>query len=333
MAAQQRRSCCRIAALTCAPALAGCSGIQSALDPAGDEARDVALLFWVMTIGFAAVWAAVGLLTLYAARWKREPVSERVAGRLIFWGGAVFPVTVLTALLSYGLWLMPGLRPFAGHDNANLRIEVVGHQFWWHVVYRLADGTEAVSANEIRVPVGERVEFTLQSADMIHSFWFPVMGGKMDLIPGRTNRLSLRATKAGVYRGQCAEFCGLSHAAMAFSAVAMEPGEFRQWLAARSRPSAGLDPGATGARMFNERRCGDCHRIAGIAGGSAKGPDLSHVGSRLTIGAGLLRNDEEKLARFISHSGLLKPGSQMPAYADLSNEDLRELARWLKALQ
>ncbi len=223
-----------------------------------------------MTIGFAVVWAGVGLLTLYASRWKREPVSDRAAGRLIFWGGAVFPVTVLTALLSYALWLMPGLRPFAQHGDAGMRVEVVGHQFWWHVVYRLSDGTEVVSANEIRLPVGERVEFTLRSADMIHSFWLPVMSGKMDLIPGRTNRLSIRAAKAGTYRGQCAEFCGLSHAAMAFSAVAMEPDEFRQWLAARSRPSAGLAPAAAGARLFRERRCGDCHRVDGLEGKRAR---------------------------------------------------------------
>ena len=127
---------------------------------------------------------------------------------MIFLGGVVFPVTVLTALLAYALWLMPSLRPFAGGDKSRIRIEVVGHQFWWRVIYHMPGRAPVFSANEVRLPVGERVEFELRSADMIHSFWIPALGGKMDLIPGRTNRLSLLATKAGTYRGQCAEFCG-----------------------------------------------------------------------------------------------------------------------------
>lgn len=319
--------------MICIPALAGCSGIQSALDPAGEEAQDVALLFWVMAIGFGVIWAGVVGLSLYASRWKRDLVPEERAARLIFWGGAVFPVTVLTALLSYALWLMPSLRPFAGESNSALRVEVVGHQFWWQVTYRLADGTEAVSANEIRLPVGERVEFSLRSADMIHSFWIPAIGGKMDLIPGRTNRLSLLATKAGLYRGQCAEFCGMSHASMAFPAVAMPAGDFRNWVTARNKPSPVLDLAHAGAKLFLDHRCGECHRVDGTAARGASGPDLSHTGSRLTIGAGLMENTEDNLARFISHSGLLKPGSRMPAYAHLSDAELRDLARWLKELQ
>ena len=220
--------------LAACPLLASCTGVQSALDPAGEEAAQVATLFWAMTIGGAIIWAGVVALSLYASRWKRGTFSEAAAGRLILWAGVVFPVTVLTALLALALWLMPSLRPFAGGEQARLRIEVTGHQFWWHVVYHRADGVSVMSANEIRLPVGERVEFSLASADMIHSFWIPALGGKMDLIPGRTNRLSLLATKPGRYRGQCAEFCGISHALMAFPAIAMEPAAFDAWLGARS---------------------------------------------------------------------------------------------------
>lgn len=313
--------------------LAGCGGIQSALDPAGEEAQEVAKLFWVMTAGFAVIWAGVVLLALHAARWKRQPVSEKAAGRLIFWGGAVFPVTVLTLLLTYALWLMPGLRPFVAPSASGLEVEVVGHQFWWHVVYRGADGREVISANEIRLPAGERVSFTLRSADMIHSFWVPVVAGKMDLIPGRTNRLSVVAKRPGTYRGQCAEFCGTSHALMAFPAVVMAADDFRAWLSARSAPSAGLDASAAGASIFRDQNCGACHRVSGTEASGTSGPDLSHVGSRLSIGAGLLANSEEEIARFVSHSGLIKPGSRMPAYAGLPSAAQTELARWLKALQ
>lgn len=313
--------------------LASCSGIQSALAPGGEEAAQVAMLFWVMTAGGALIWALVVLLSLYASRWKRGPVSEQAAGRLILWAGVAFPVTVLAALLSYALWLMPSLRPFADGGDATMRVEVVGGQFWWHVVYRREGEPPVVSANEIRLPVGERVEFSLTSRDMIHSFWIPSLGGKMDLIPGRTNRLSLLATKAGTYRGQCAEFCGTSHALMAFPAIAMEPDDFDAWLEARRSPSAGVDAGREGRAIFLREDCGDCHRIDGTAANGTSGPDLSHVGSRLTIGAGLMENETEALARFIAHSGSVKAGSLMPAYLRLSEDELDAVAVWLKGLK
>lgn len=313
--------------------LASCSGSQSALDPAGEEAGQIATLFWVMTIGGLAIWALVVGFSLYAARWKRNPVSEEAAGKVILWAGVVFPVAVLTALLGYALWLMPSLRPFAGGEGASLRIEVVAGQFWWHVVYHRPDGESVVSANEIRLPVGERVEFSLTSADMIHSFWIPALGGKMDAIPGRVNRLSLLATRPGIYRGQCAEFCGTSHARMAFPAVAMEPGAFRAWLDARGAPSAGVDAEAAGRELFLREDCGTCHRVDGTRARGIGGPDLSHIGSRLTIGAGFLNNDVDGLARFIAHSGAIKPGSRMPAYPHLSAAELAAIAAWLKGLQ
>jgi len=330
-----------------APAVASCSGVQSALDPAGAEATQIATLFWVMTVGGFLIWALVVAVTLYASRWKRKPISEDNAGRFIFWGGVVLPVTVLTALLAYALWLMPWLRPFGEEEGTGVRVEIVGSQFWWHVVYRSPDGSSVVSANEIRLPVGERVEFSLESADMIHSFWIPALGGKMDMIPGRTNRLSLLATRAGTYRGQCAEFCGISHAYMAFPAIAMEPADFEAWLDQRSRPSVDLDVDSDGFALFVREGCGTCHRVdgteargtqpVGIAAGrtpaGVAGPDLSHVGSRLTIGAALLDNDEQTLSRFIAHSASIKPGSQMPGYPNLTSDELREIAAWLKGLQ
>lgn len=315
------------------PLLASCSGAQSALDPAGEEARQVAILFWVMTLGGGAIWAGVVALALYASRWKRRPVSEAAAGKLIFWAGVVFPVTVLTALLAFALWLMPTLRPFAFGESARLRVEVVGNQFWWHVVYHLPDGKRVVSANEVRLPVGERVEFSLTSADMIHSFWIPALGGKMDLIPGRVNRLSLLATKAGIYRGQCAEFCGVAHALMAFPAVAMEPTDFNKWLNARTIPSTGVEADARGRDLFLAKDCGTCHRVDGTQAQGTSGPDLSHIGSRLTLGAGQMKNDPVAMGRFIAHSGAIKSGSMMPAYLDLPDDDIAAIAFWLKGLQ
>jgi cytochrome c oxidase subunit 2 len=324
----------RVAALIAmSPVLASCTGVQSALDPAGEEAAQVATLFWTMAIGGSVIWAGVVALSLYASRWKRRTISEKVAGRVILWAGVVFPVTVLTALLGFALWLMPSLRPFAGGEQAGLRIEVTGHQFWWRIVYHRPDGANIASANEVRLPVGERVEFRLTSADMIHSFWIPALGGKSDLIPGRINRLSLRATNIGTYRGQCAEFCGTSHALMAFPTIVMEPDDFETWFSARARPSGNVETGGSGRALFLREKCGDCHRIEGTEARGTSGPDLSHVGSRLTLGAGRLKNDVETIARFIAHSGSVKPGSKMPAYLHLSAEELDEMAAWLKGLQ
>jgi len=228
---------------------------------------------------------------------------------------------------------MPGLRPLAQADDpAGMRIEVTGEQFWWRVAYHPADGDGPVlSANEIRLPVGERIEFLLKSTDVIHSFWIPSLGGKMDMIPGRVNRLSLLATKTGTYRGPCAEYCGTSHALMAFTATVMEPEAFRDWLAAKSAPSPGV--GSPGRDLFLGNGCGACHRVAGTEANGAVGPDLSHVGSRATVGAGILPNDDEALRSFIAHPHLIKPGSKMPPFGMLPEQDIAGIAAWLKGLE
>ena len=286
-----------------------------------------------MTIAASLIWLAVVGLLVHAVRRRRTIVGEQFSGRLIFWGGAAIPSLLLLLLLGYALWLMPGLRPFARANEASgLRIEVTGEQFWWRVAYHPAEGSAAiVSANEIRLPVGERVEFVLRSTDVIHSFWIPSLAGKMDMIPGRANRLSVLATKPGTYRGACTEYCGTSHALMAFSAVAMEPGAFRQWLAAEDAPSPHLP--APGGDLFMRHGCGACHRVAGTAADGSVGPDLSHVGSRATLGAGVLPNDEEALRSFIAHPHLIKPGSKMPGFGMLPERDLVEIAAWLKGLE
>ena len=183
----------RPAALFFVVTLSGCSGVQSALDPAGEEAGQVADLFWVMVAGGSIIWLLVCGLMIHALRSRREPYEASSTGRLIFWGGVAFPVVTLVLLLGYALWLMPGLRPFAENGASDaLRIEITGKQYWWQVVYHPAGGSPVTSANEVRLPVGVPVEITLNSADVIHSFWIPALGGKMDMIPGRTNRLSLR---------------------------------------------------------------------------------------------------------------------------------------------
>jgi len=313
--------------VACALALAGCSGPQSALDPAGDGADRLALLFWVMLIGAAVIWAATLALAFFAARTRRGRFDERAGSALILWGGAVFPTVVLTALLTYGLSITPDLRG----PGDGLKIAVSGEQYWWRVRYQPKDGVAVESANEIRVPAGERVEFMLEAADVIHSFWIPSLGGKVDMIPGRTNRLVLHATRPGIYRGVCAEFCGRSHALMAFPVVVMERAEFDRWLAEQ----AGTVNVSTsrGAELFLAQGCGACHAVRGTEARGIVGPDLTHFGGRGTVGAGILDNIRENVARFILETELIKPGSRMPSYSMLTQEEANAIADYLGSLQ
>jgi cytochrome c oxidase subunit II len=322
-------------ALIPAPLLSACGGIQSALDPAGHEAERLYGLFVGMVAGGAVIFVAVIGLLIYAAQHeeRRRVHSEDAASRLILWG-TLGTVAILAVLLTFSLWMWPGLRPLtlAGNEPERLRIEVTGEQFWWRVSYHTPDGAPVVAAaNEIRLPVGERVDFVLNSADMIHSFWIPALGGKMDMIPGRTTSLSLEADRTGTFRAPCAEYCGTSHALMAFSVVTMEPAAFETWLAERREPSPGAQ--APGLEVFLRQGCNACHAVAGTAASGEIGPDLSHIGSRETIGAGILPNDEASIARFIREVEHIKPGARMPAYPMLADADVVAIARYLKGLQ
>jgi cytochrome c oxidase subunit 2 len=314
----------RLVALVQAVLLAGCTGPQSALDAAGEEAVHLAELFWVMLAGAAVIWALVVGVAVFAGRFQKAPLGERAGLRLILWGGAVFPTVVLAGLLVHGLRLMPVLRAPGG----DLRIDVVGEQFWWRLTYRPQGRPPVVSANEVRLPAGTRVEFRLDAADVIHSFWIPSLGGKMDMIPGRTNRLVLLADKPGVYRGACAEFCGTSHALMAFDVVVMEPQAFAAWL---EREAA--DAPAGGSEAFIGNGCGACHTVRGIEAKGVIGPDLTHVGGRRSLGAGILPNTRENLIRFITETEAAKPGVRMPSFHALPPAEVAVIADYLGSLR
>lgn len=323
----------RGAAVTLCAGCAACDGPQSALDPGGVGADRVAALFFVLTIGAAVIWCATIALALYATYARREPASRRFGSWLIAGAGAALPTVVLAGTLTYGLALLPPLLPRADEDG--LTIEVTGEQWWWRVRYRLADGTPIELANEIRLPAGEPALLELASDDVIHSLWVPALAGKADMIPGRRIRLKVEPTAPGVYRGVCAEYCGTSHALMAFRAVVLERPEFDAWLASQARVAA--DPpdalAAAGADAFLANGCGACHAVRGTPAGGTVGPDLTHVGSRLSLGAGTLPNDAQAFLRFVSLTGEIKPGVHMPAFRMLPAAELAALAAYLEGLQ
>ena len=312
---------------------AGCGGVQSTLAPAGREAAWIADLFWVMTAGAFVVWAAVLALTVYCVRTSPEAGGVRRNRMLIIGGGVVVPTVVLAVLLAYGLAMLPPL--LARAPVGSLRIDVQGEMWWWRVHYVGPDGGTIALANEVRLPVGEPVQFALESDNVIHSFWIPSLGGKMDMIPGRRTYLTLHPTEIGVFRGACAEYCGASHALMNFSVEVMEKAAFVEWLAHQARPALPPDgPQAQrGQEVFLATGCGACHRIAGTPAAGVIGPDLTHVGSRMSLAAGVLPNDVEAFARWTAHTVQIKPDAHMPPFDMLPDEELRALAVYLEGLK
>jgi cytochrome c oxidase subunit 2 len=313
--------------------VSGCSGIQSTLDPAGREAKSIADLFWLMTAGAVIVWLAMILLTVYAARVRSEARNHRRDRFLIIGGGAIVPTVVLSILLVYGLAPIP--RLMAPAPEGSLKIIVSGEQWWWRVRYFPQGGQAFELANEIRLPVGEPVQFQLDSPDVIHSFWIPSLAGKMDMIPGRVTYLALQPTKTGIYRGACAEYCGTSHALMNFYVEVIGKEDFSAWVAQQSRVSQPpVEPGARrGQELFLANGCHACHAVRGTPARGVIGPDLTHVGSRLSLAAGTMPNDPDAFQRWISHTTDVKPAVGMPPFHMLPPEDLRALAAYLEGLK
>lgn len=311
----------------------------SAFDAAGPMADMLLEVSWVLIGGAAAIFVLVmALLALAVRRARRNTPRAMPRAQARWWlygGGLAFPAVVLVALFFYGERHRPAWRPVPPADA--LVIGITGHMWWWEVRYRdPASGAEIRTANEVRIPAGRPVYFGLTSADVIHSFWVPALGGKMDMLPGRVQHLLLQADRPGAWRGQCAEYCGEQHARMALHVMAEEPAAFEAWLAAQARPaSATLAPDlARGRDAFLANRCNACHTVRGVSEESRLGPDLTHVGSRLYLGAGTVPNTPDQLAAWVAHTQQAKPGARMPSsHERLDDATLQSIARWLAQLQ
>ncbi|MDB5749261.1 MAG: coxB [Massilia sp.] len=305
--------------------------LQSVLHPAGPDAAIIAQLTWVLFGGGAIIFVAVMALVAFSLRRAGRPVSPRW---WILGAGFAFPVVVLSALLVWSTWRSSELTPQT--SRGAMSIGVTAKMWWWEVRYHdPASGREFAGANEIRIPVGKPVYLGLTSTDVIHSLWVPALNGKMDTVPGRINGLRLQADKPGIYRGQCAEYCGEQHARMALHVVALPQAEFDRWLSEQARPAR--EPTSPlierGRAAFLEQRCQACHTIRGVAEGSRLGPDLTHVGGRLHIAAGTLRNHRGTLAGWIADPQAIKPGARMPAALDIDGPTLNALAAYLEHLK
>jgi cytochrome c oxidase subunit II len=323
--------------LVLAVAAGGCGGEQSALKPRSGPARDIATLWWWMLAAAAVVFAgAVGLLVLAWLRRRREGapvVGEREGfnlGMVVLFGMAIPAVVLIALFVIANFVVLPGTEAPAA-ARTSMTIEVIGAQWYWEVRY---PGTGAVTANEIHIPVRTRVNVVATTADVIHSFWVPQLNRKIDMVPGRRNRVLLYAERPGRYRGQCAEFCGLQHSHMAMYVYADPPERFRAWLADQARPAASSAGAAAerGARVFTDHQCASCHTIRGTSATGTVGPDLTHVGRRTTLAALTLPNTPEELAAWIRDPQYFKPGNRMPAL-DLDRSEIEDVATYLKGLR
>jgi cytochrome c oxidase subunit 2 len=314
---------------------------QSALTPAGSQAEHIEALWWVLFWTSTAVFVLVVAALFWAiARHRRTPPPAQVDPtqqdrwmRPAVAAAVVATVAVLVGLLIISTW--------TGRAIASLRapsavsIAVYGHQWWWEIEYEDAVPERRVTtANEIHLPIGRPVVFKVTSRDVIHSLWIPNLHGKRDLTPGYTTALWMQADSPGVYRGQCAEFCGRQHAKMALDVIAESQQDFDRWL--DSQRNSAIEPTADAARrgydVFMAGACVGCHTVRGTRARGQLGPDLTHVASRRTIGASTLPNTREHLEQWVLNSQAFKPGNQMPANV-LPPSDLDALVAYLVELR
>jgi cytochrome c oxidase subunit 2 len=320
--------------------LGGCAGWQSALDVHGAAAIHLKQLILLIVVICSIVWALVMIALIFAVCRNRgqpekasriNPATER---RMTV---AVVAAVIVTVFVIGGFTVLSffATRTLSVAGTDDLTIKVRGLQWWWGIEYVGSAGNQRFeTANEIHIPVGRTVRLQLEGVDVIHSFWVPSLAGKQDLIPGRPNELMIRGERAGVYRGQCAEFCGLQHAHMAFFVIAEEPADFDEWarLQRQNAVASSDREAAAGQQAFMAKQCAACHTIRGTAANGTTGPDLTHVGGRKYIAAGLLETTRGSLAAWIADPQTLKPGNNMPM-VPLDAEELRSISAYLASLK
>ncbi|HYG25997.1 MAG TPA: cytochrome c oxidase subunit II [Caulobacteraceae bacterium] len=328
------------AALLMALALGACSGMQTPLAPAADQAEQIRSIwdvmlwvtsfFYLLVIGFLA-WAVWRRRRKETAPPRTQVHDQGLERTLAIWAGMI--VAGLTLLISWSFLVDRSLA--STQDDQALHITVTGAQWWWRVEY--TDGTpdkQFETANEIHLPVGETARIKLMTSDVIHSFWVPNLSGKMDMIPGRENVIDITPRKIGVYRGQCAEFCGFQHAHMALTVVVESREDFNRWRNHQLTPAAppASPKHALGKAVFKAKACSLCHEITGADAGGRTAPNLTHLASRRTIAAGTLPMNRGSLAGWISDPQAIKPGAKMPN-VPMSAAESDALVTYLESLK
>jgi cytochrome c oxidase subunit 2 len=329
----RRRVALSTAIVLAGTVLVSCSKhAPSIVDPKGTEAHKISGIWWLMCGMASAVYIVVAGFILVAAFRGRGTVEGRPSrvrdSSFIVVGGIIVPAVILVVLAAATVNASNNLRR---PEKNPLRVEVVGKRWWWAVTY---PDQNITTANEIHIPVGRPIEFALDSDNVIHSFWVPQLGGKLDLIPGQRNVWRAKATKAGTYRGECAEYCGIQHARMNFVVIAQTAASFDTWAIEHERPPS--EPAgqleANGQQVFMRAPCAGCHTIRGTMANGTIGPDLTDIGSRRTLAANTIPNTPGYLAGWILDAQSIKPGNLMPPIS-LEPKDLQALIAYLRSLK
>lgn len=307
----------------------------SPFNPASTLAQPIAHLFLVLGIVMMAILLLVTTLVLYASfRYRRRSGASAPRqefgrkGYEIAW--TIAPLLLLVYIFTVTVHAMHGTDPGISASRQP-DMMIVGHQWWWEARYMRS---HVVAANEIHIPVGKLLLVRLQSADVIHDWWVPQLGRKMDAIPGHPNLFWIEASVPGTYLGTCSEYCGAEHAWMRIRVIAQSEADFQRWsehqLEIPAPPHAG--DAARGAQLFQQFTCANCHTISGTPANADIGPDLTHVAERQTLGAGRLENTPGNLERWLSDPQAIKPGIHMPNF-ELTPDEIRDLTAYLETLQ
>jgi cytochrome c oxidase subunit II len=331
----------RLTPLAVVASLTACGGTdrfpQTSLVPQSDYAEAIDSLQWLtIYLGVGVSVVVFALLGYILVRFRYQPGTpppKQVHGNTQLELAWTLIPAILIAIIA-----VPTVRTIfitqAEAPEGSLPIDVIGYQWWWEFRYPLENGDTVVTANEVHVPVGRTVELRITAADVLHSFWIPQMGGKRDLIPNRINRIVFTPNEPGVYLGQCAEFCGESHALMKMRLIAHEPAEFERWLENEARPAVEPTDSAVmiGRQLTTQGACAGCHIIDGTPAQFGRaGPSLTHLARRSTIAAGIMDNNAENLFHWIDRPQEIKPGALMPSLG-LSEQEIRYIVAYLQTL-
>jgi cytochrome c oxidase subunit 2 len=318
--------------------------VPSIFHPSSPEASAIYdLTFWVTVLCAVILLLVVGLIIHACIRFREKagaPEPKQVHGSPLLetiW--TAIPLLIVTALIFFMIKTMVTVSPSGPSGKPDLI--VIGHQWWWEVRYPLANGTEAITANEIHIPVGKRLQLELRSADVIHDFWVPDLGRKIDAIPGQPNSIWLEADRAGTFLGFCAEFCGTSHAWMQIRVMAESEPDYQAWLNRQASPAAApvMASAKRGFEIFRGNTCMNCHSINNANGNGAEssnaiqiGPDLTHLAGRETLVAGALKNTPDQLTQWLKNPDRIKPGAHMPVFG-FKKDELYDLSSYLESLK
>ena len=313
--------------------LVGCSGVQTMTGGAGFGSLQFnRLMILFLAVTGLAYLLVLGFLVIALMRKSAPPRSAPITTLLIGWTGFIVLGLVVLTVASF---LNDRAEANAGANWTPLTVKVTASQWWWAVEYASDDPQRTLTtANELHLPVGRPVVIELSASDVIHSFWIPPLGGKQDLIPGRSNTIRLLPTRIGHYRAQCAEYCGMQHAHMAFDVTVENPRTFAAWYDAQLKPAPPPQTALAkaGHDWFMGHACANCHAIAGTDANGHTGPDLTHIAGRASIAAGTLPMSRGNLMGWIANPQGVKPGARMPVVS-MSAGELRAVAAYLETLK